>query len=79
MGTCCSADQKQDKAYELGHGPSTADGVSNYNTKAVTQREERAVKTIQSHYRGITTRRMIKEQYGFEAKASINNQPQTIT
>jgi hypothetical protein len=45
----------------------------------VTQREERAVKTIQSHYRGITTRRMIKEQYGFEAKASINNQPQTIT
>ena len=79
MGTCCSTDQTQEKAYELGNGPSTADGVSNYNTKAVTQREERAVKAIQSYYRGITTRRFVKEQYGFEAKTSLNNQHQTIT
>jgi len=50
-------------------------------TKAMSGEEEQAVLCMQRYYRGIVTRRNVKDQYGFECKTmgGRNNNPQTFT
>lgn len=64
MGSCCTSETTS--AYEF--DDQTATKKANVNVKAASHDQTNdAVLLIQKQWKGVMTRKLIKEQYGFEA------------
>jgi hypothetical protein len=65
MGQTCCGNNLED--HELNYGKAQTAKGDNKNFDPEVQEKE-AIVTIQRYFKGMVTRRIIKEQYGFEAK-----------
>ena len=67
MGNCCATQTENEKRQELDYGEkqaTTTGKLSQTNPNEV----ESATVIIQKYWKGVITRRAIKEQYGFESR-----------
>ena len=65
MGQCCASHPGDQNELNDIKKPTTATGTD--DAAQIKVETESAVK-IQAYYRGVMTRKLIKEQYGFESK-----------
>jgi hypothetical protein len=70
MGSCCASNERPEN--ELNTNPTTRTDLKSSGPPAdESAQTEYAALTLQKHFKGMLTRRAIKQQYGFEARTHL--------
>jgi len=78
MGSCCTTTPERSQD-ELNTNP-TKRADATLKATAGPMDDNKAAVTLQAHFKGLMTRRAIKEQYGFEAITNMrHDDPNTYT